>query len=595
MMSSEELYFCETHQAGPWGIHETGSNGKSIYNFHVEKGCKVVKFVERQPTLKDGVKEIPNYSKPKQDRDNWRLEKMQEDGRGSLSEEIASYEMVRLLIGVKQIISKPNLRDELNDWCSQFGYNEVDVDKAIESVFERSDVFEDVKSIAFELGKKKIKVIFDSNQFIETSYWLMGRYNIKRVEVDGELLFFNDFYYERKGMELIKRESTKIMVDSTKNNRNEVVEYVKDACHLIKSNEIEKFVHLKCLLNGVYNIKTREFTDSFNPDYIILNQIPHNFDEKKTFENIDQKVSEIIIDKKDKQTFYDFLGTCLHPYTGIDFQFGGVGQPGTGKSQICDLVTLVFGEDNVSDASIHLIAKDNTTQIDVAYKFCNVDRDMSAQDIQQTDVIKKWITQDRFRARAIYQHSGDFRPTSRWLVMANDLYEIPNHDDAEAIYQRTYLVRMDQKFRNDDKEIKNVMEKVCTSEQLDGFITYLLKNSSQIYEIQNIHYPTNSKIVESIWNQFGNRISDFVKKWFVKGVGFKTEKTEVWDRWLAESLKSNLAAKGKNIFYKQFEEILGMTATKSRDGEIQGYFYHGIRLLQEDEIGLKETQKIDKL
>lgn len=592
MMSSEELYFCQTCDAGPWSMQEMGYNGTKIVNFHIEKGHKVVKWQEPEPTLKDGVREVPSFIKPKKDKDDWRLEKMLEDGRGELSEEIASYELVKLLINVKQIIGKPNLHDELKDWCNQFGYKEVDIDKSIESVFERADVFEDVKSIAFELGKKKIKVNFDSNQFIETSYWLMGRYNIKRIEVDGKLLFFNDYYYEQKGDELIKRETTKLMVDSKKANRVEVVEYIKDSCPVIKNRDIESSVHLKCLLNGVYNIKTREFTNNFNPDNIILNQIPHNFDDSKTFEKIDEKVSEIIIDKKDKQTFYDFLGTCLHPYTGIDFQFGGVGRPGTGKSKICDLVVDVLGEDNVSESPIHLIAEDQTTQLDVAYKFCNIDRDVLPKDITHTDVIKKWITQDRFRARAIYEHSGDFRPTSRWMFMSNDLYEIPNHDDAEAIYQRTYLAKIDHQFRNTDEEIKNIIRQVSTPDQLDGFITYLLKNSSQIFEMQNIHHPTTSKIVSELWNQYGNRIHEFIKKWCIRGVTFRIEKSNVWDRWLAESLKKELPAKGRNIFYKQFEEILGMTATKGRDGDVLGYYYNGLSLKTEEQVSRETTPEL---
>lgn len=591
-MSSEELYFCQTCNAGPWGVHEKASNGQRIINFHIEHGHTVVKWKEPEPTLKDGVRVIESYDKPKKDRDGWRLEKMLEDGRGELGEEIAGYEMVKLLINVKQIVGKPNLRDELKDWCTQFGYEKIDFDKTIDSVFDDSEMFQSIKDICFNLGKNKTKVIFDNDQFVETAYWLLGRYNIKRIEVDGKLLFFNDYHYEQKGDELIRRETTKIMVDSKKANRIEVVEYIKDACPLIKNKDIEDSVHLKCLLNGVYNIKTREFHESFSPDVIILNQIPHNYDETKTFEKIDEKVSEIIRDKKDKQTFYDFLGTCLHPYTGIDFQFGGVGRPGTGKSKICDLVVDVLGTDNVSESSIHLIAEDQTTQLDVAYKFCNIDRDVLPKDITHTDVIKKWITQDRFRARAIYEHSGDFRPTARWMFMSNDLYEIPNHDDAEAIYQRTYLAKMDHQFRNTDEEIKNVIKQVSTPEQLDGFITYLLKNASQIYEMQNIHYPTTSKIVSELWNQYGNRIHEFIRKWCVKGSSFRVEKSDVWDRWLGESLKKEQPAKGRNIFYKQFEEILGMTATKGRDGDILGYYYNGLRLKTENEVAHDETVEL---
>jgi|CXWL01.1.fsa_nt_gi hypothetical protein len=54
MMSSEELYYCESCQAGPWGMDVIGHNEIKIVNFHIEKGHKVVKYVE-QPVKKNSL------------------------------------------------------------------------------------------------------------------------------------------------------------------------------------------------------------------------------------------------------------------------------------------------------------------------------------------------------------------------------------------------------------------------------------------------------------------------------------------------------------------------------------------------------------
>lgn len=61
MMTNEELFVCETHRAGPWTKRETGSNGKSIYNFHIEKCCKVVPYNEKSHRdFGDGLKDMMN-------------------------------------------------------------------------------------------------------------------------------------------------------------------------------------------------------------------------------------------------------------------------------------------------------------------------------------------------------------------------------------------------------------------------------------------------------------------------------------------------------------------------------------------------------
>jgi len=53
------MYFCTTHNAGPWGIRELGSNGKSIYNFHIERGCVVVEYDSKtHRDFGDGLKDM---------------------------------------------------------------------------------------------------------------------------------------------------------------------------------------------------------------------------------------------------------------------------------------------------------------------------------------------------------------------------------------------------------------------------------------------------------------------------------------------------------------------------------------------------------
>lgn len=496
----------------------------------------------------------------------------------------------------KQIITKSSILEVLNKWqlFRHYQMSLSDLGKIIDSTWTNPATFKEIKLIAHRLGVDGKHILLDKGQIHEVAEWLKGRYHIKRIDIDGKLLFFNDNYYEQKASELIRREARKCLIISTKNDINEILSYIEDTSELITLDDVMADVHLKCLLNGTYNIKTGEFSTKFDPKYIILNQIPHYYKEESSFKNLDKVVRGIITKENDTQSFYDFLSTCLHPYTGIDFQYGGIGQSGTGKSQLCDLVVLTLGSKNVSDSSIHTLTKDPTTQIDIAYKMCNIDRDMSNNDIKETSLLKKWITQDRFRNRAIFEHSGDFRPTARLIFMANDLYEIAKHDDAEAIYERTHLASIETKFRGMENQIHKVMEKTATPEELDGFITYLLKNTTEIYQMQKIHYPISSKEVEKAWNKHGNRIREFIKKWCVKGSDFATERGDVWDKWESHALGKDFAVKGRDTFYEQFEEIIGVKPISSTRDGVNGRYYIGIRIISDQELGMKETDDVSK-
>ena len=79
-MSSETLYYCETHRAGPWGIREVGSNGKSMYNLHIEKGCKVVVYKKEDhktltDTINDFTDQLIESEKIRKDEKDVRFEK----------------------------------------------------------------------------------------------------------------------------------------------------------------------------------------------------------------------------------------------------------------------------------------------------------------------------------------------------------------------------------------------------------------------------------------------------------------------------------------------------------------------------------------
>ncbi|KFM21155.1 phage-plasmid primase P4 family protein [Marine Group I thaumarchaeote SCGC AAA799-B03] len=329
------------------------------------------------------------------------------------------------------------------------------------------------------------------------------------------------------------------------------------------------------------------FSTKFDPNHIILNQIPHNFDESKQCPNITKRVSEIIVDDNDKQSYFDFGSNCLHAYTGIDFQFGGVGIAGTGKSQLAVLLQLTFGSDNVTHATIHSIAKDPTTQKDIAYGFLNIDEELKSDDVKNIEILKKWITQGRITARSIYAHNSNFRPTSRLMFLTNGIYEIGNPDDALAIYERTHLIKLTQKFRHTKKEIKNIFENIDESE-FEGFITYLLKNSTEIYKNKQINYPQSTQKTESIWNEYGNDIRNFVDTWLLNGVGLKEQASEIWNKFFTEQSDKGKPPKSKNHFYDKFNEIIGSSATLIRDGVDRYYGYHGYALRTIDEKSKQE-------
>lgn len=506
--------------------------------------------------------------------------------------------LVKVCIKNGLIVVKSELRRKLLEWCTLHQVRPLDdnhlenaVSKIINGIFSDSDMVKEINKICFNLGQMKKPIIFDKDQVAQAGEWLKGRHHIKKFELAGDLIHFNERHYEKDSKEFIIRQASESLVNHTNNSCNEVLGHIERTAPMIKGDDIERHAHLKCLNNGVYNIKTGEFTEGFDPAYIILNLIPREFDENAKFKTISKRVNEIIVEDKDRQTFFDFSSTCLHPYTGIDLQLGLVGIPGTGKSQLGKLLKKSFGEKNVNYATIHDIAKDMTLQQDVAYYFLNIDEDLSPEDIKRLDVIKKWVSQNNFTGRSIYAHSSTYRPSSRLMFMANGMFEITNPDDAEAIYERSHLLKINQKFRDTSKEKKNIFESIMDKE-FNGFITFLLKNATDVFKNQKIKYSQKTIVTETIWNEYGNNIRKFIDTWIEKGVENRNEKNEIWSKWLGVAIDKKFPPKGRNQFYAKFEEIIGTSSVQIKDGDSKYWGYLGLRLKTDDEVA--EQEKINE-
>ena len=538
----------------------------------------------------DGYDEIFDFPKEKDEFEDINLDTI--CGLGLSVQETVTQIML-YLVKKKKIINRAEL---ISNCDNAIFLNRRDIGKIpvkdLNFVLDSKEIFTAMKDIAYELGFTGTSILLEKKQNTEVAYWVLGRFAIKRIDLTGDVLFFNGQYLENDAEPLIRREARKCLINSTNGDMNEIWHYVEDTADIITHDDIENHAHLKCLLNGTYNINTGEFVEEFSRDNIILQQIPRNYDVTKTYEEIDKLTTQIVSDKIDRQMFYDTISLCLHPYNGVYQQWGGVGIQGSGKGQLEVLVSLTLGKKNCSHTPIHLLATDLTLQKECAYDMCVFDTEVSDENVNHLETIKKWVTQDPFTGRGIYGHKTTFRPSSRLMFTTNKLFELPNNIHADAIYDRTYLAQLNNRYRHTDKEIKNVMKKTATDEELDGFITYLLKNATWIAKYEKTHYPLKPKNTRDIWNIFGNRIANFFKKYFEIGASLHTPKQEVHDKWLHHALENEFGANDKKKFFELFDEIVGTAPMNTRIGLDQVYAYAGFGL-KSNEVMKEETQ--DKL
>lgn len=524
--------------------------------------------------------------------------------------------LVEFMINNLKIINKNEIHARLITWVARVSKKAQDYDDdnitnelysgllmfdpkiILKSLFNNKDVVESLRNLAIMYGSMKEPILLAKDQHMEAAVYLMEKHHVRKHGLDGNLIYFNGIRYDRTTEAFLSREALHLMIRTKDVDIKEVYNYIKKDAIVITLHEMMQHSHVICFLNGVYNIKTREFFTQFSPDYYIFDQIPYNYNLDQPFDTIKKFASDMIKDKKDLQFLYDFSSCCFHPYNGIYFQLGLVGPPGTGKTQVNMLTGNLFDEDYVHDARIQRISDDATVRIDVALGRLNIDGDATDMGIKEVSNTKKFISQEPFTDRAIYDHAGKYSPSSRLMFSANTLYEIPNKNDADAIYDRTKLIRFTKKFRYSKEDKKDFVKRMIPKEEYDGYATFLVNNASDIWERQDTKYTLNPSEARDIWNELGNYVRQFIKKYLVKDAHSTIKSLDIKDKWEEYIIVNNIDKSFTNIeFYKLLEDITGREKEKVRlhddNNSSSVWGYHGLRLRTDKEIESVELKHID--
>jgi len=537
--------------------------------------------------IKQGIKFIDDENK-KQNNEQYQ-KYLQVDV--SENEELShvAYWMVKFFVTELEIINRHVIFSKFGQWVKE---HELDlkpreITAIIDSVWKDYDIFTKIKQIAFNLGHNKKTILLASGQAIEAGEYLKALFHIKKIELGGRLIWFNGKCYSLTfAEELIRRESRKCFLDCKNKDIGEVVGYITDSAEIISQQTIEEYTHLICCPNGVYNIKTGEFTTKFNPDNVIIRQLLHDYDETQDFVECKKTIENILPDEQERSIFYDFGSCCLHPYNGMCYQTGVINDPGSGKTQLGLWLELVLGSDNVSHTAIHKIACDPTTQIKVTESLLDIDDDVSEADLKQIDILKRWNDQSKFTDREIFAKPVTFRPMARLLFFGNKIYEIPNDKDAQAIYDRTQLLKgTPKKFRHSKDEVKDIIRKQATKEELSGALTFLLKNATEIWDRQNYSQPLTTQEVESIWMDYGNKVRQFICKYLIREKDSKVGKGELLEHWKMFAYQNQFAEGTYFSFYRKIEQITGEKTIHTRGPKgKQFYAYPNYRLKTSEEL-----------
>jgi len=186
--------------------------------------------------------------------------------------------------------------------------------------------------------------------------------------------------------------------------------------------------------NGVYNLKTGEFTE-FTPEFYFTSKLAVDYDPKAECPKIDKIFKDIV---KDPTDLFELVGYTLYrdyPYQKIFFLYGS---GGNGKSLFLDILKHILDKDNITTTSLESLQNNRFASVELYRKMAAIAGEISYTSLKNTDLIKQLTGGDLIRAEKKWGQPFQFENYAKLIISTNELPKTT--DKTVAFYRRLYLI-----------------------------------------------------------------------------------------------------------------------------------------------------------
>ena len=353
----------------------------------------------------------------------------------------------------------------------------------------------------------KKQVFFQKSKFSHDKFaeHIRSQYHVKKI--NGQLHAYEDGIYV-PGYEAIERAMLQEIPSLTSNQRTEVLKYLRVVC--VEEDQAAA-LNLVAFKNGIYDIST-DSMQPFNPQYIITNKIPWNYNPDAKSDLVDSVLDRLSCGDADiKELLKEVAGACLYRSAAIG---GGkaailVGDKSNGKSTFLHMVQTMLGKDNYSAIDLGDL-KDRFSTIMLYGKLANIGDDISNEYIADTSILKKMITGEVIKAEQKGLPMINFIPYAMHIYSANDIPRMK--DKTGAVLRRLLLIPLNGTFTKDSPEYDPFIKyKLNQTECMEYFIQCALDGLAAVLDNKTFTVPAKVQQEKESYSKENNSVLAFIE------------------------------------------------------------------------------------
>lgn len=320
--------------------------------------------------------------------------------------------------------------------------------------------------------------------------------------------------------------------------------------------------------NGFYDPIEEKFIEH-DPKYLSINQIPYEFHPEK-FEEIKKQSANIrsylefsIPDPVDQAMLWEYLGYCMTADTQFQKFLMLLGDGGTGKSVVIDMVENLVGKENCSHISLQDLNK-RFYATSLFGKILNSCGDIPCKAMDQTDGVKKATGEDML----LFEHKKKdplfFRSHAKLLFSANDMPE-NLEEKSDAFYRRLLILDINRKIPEAKKDTQ-LKSKIRS--EMDYAVHMAMQGLSRLYKSRKFSESDHS--IECVQNiqRSSDSVKAFTDECLQRKDGMKIAKSIMYQLYEDFCKEYDRMKLGKKRFFNVMERK-GFESRKSN-----GIFYY---------------------
>jgi P4 family phage/plasmid primase-like protien len=396
------------------------------------------------------------------------------------------------------------------------------------------------------------------------STWIQKQHTIVTINDNNEMRYYKDGIYESGAEGIIGSYCQNTMQHagvrelSTNHMISEVIGHVQRETRISREDFDNRRADLCCLQNGVFNLKTGEFSEH-SPKYCQLAKLPIIYNQSATCPAFEKFVSEIVA-PGDVPLVYELLGYCVYPSAEFDKAFMFFGEGHNGKSTLISVIKEFLGQRNCSSVPLQKFDGENNkfAVAELHGKLVNLAADLSPSSMKNTGNLKMATGGDLLYAERKGQRPFTFENTAKLIFSAN---RIPiTEDNSRAFGRRWMLINFPNVF--EDTGDKKLLDSLKTPKEISGIFIKALGGLWRLLENQKFTNEKTSDDTMELWSRLSDTVACFIADEIDAAYDGWISKRELWDAFSRYCVGKNGAMVSEKTFFVRFKNRIRTEETQ---------------------------------